>query len=199
MRLPEVILQQRVIPVARGMDAATAPHLVAALAEGGITSLEITVEATGGLEAIASVAGGETTVGAGTVVSVDQARSAADAGAAFLVTPHVDTELMGWATANDVPVVPGALTPGEIAAAWRYEPPAVKVFPAHVGGPRYLKSLLGPYPDLAMIPTGGVDGENVASFIAAGAVAVGVGGWLTSHSDLSLVTERARELVSRLV
>lgn len=116
-----------------------------------------------------------------------------------MVTPHLDVDLLEWAQTNEVDMIPGALTPSEIFAARQYQPPAVKLFPAHLGGPEYLSSLLGPYPDLALIPTGGVTGDNARSFLEAGAVAVGVGGWLTSHSELSVVTERARQLASQVV
>lgn len=153
----------------------------------------------GGLDAIAAIAGGETTVGAGTVVSVGQAGQAVDAGAEFLVSPHLDPELLEWAVAHDIPLIPGALTPTEIVAARRHDPPAVKVFPAHVGGPQYLRSLLAPYPDLQLIPTGGVNGDNAAEYLAAGAAAVGVGGWLTGLADLDVVTERAGQLMSQVV
>lgn len=199
MRLPTVVLAERIVPVVRGLDAARAPALVKALAAGGIHSIEVTVEAAGGLEAIAAISGGETTVGAGTVVSVRQAGQAVDAGAEFLVSPHLDPELLEWAVAHDIPLIPGALTPTEIVAARRHDPLAVKVFPAHIGGPQYLRSLLAPYPDLQLIPTGGVNGDNAAEYLAAGAAAVGVGGWLTGPADLDVVTERAGQLLSQVV
>jgi 2-dehydro-3-deoxyphosphogluconate aldolase/(4S)-4-hydroxy-2-oxoglutarate aldolase len=199
MSLPSTVLSERIIPVVRGLDATTAPVLIDALVAGGIHSIEITVEAPGGLEAIAAISGGEVTVGAGTIVAIDQAARAVDAGVDFLVTPHLDLALLDWAKSNDVALIPGAFTPTEIVTAWRHEPPAIKVFPAHVGGPRYLRSLLDPYPGLRMIPTGGVDGDNVRDYLDAGAVAVGVGSWLTSHSDLAVVTERAQRLLSQVV
>lgn len=199
MKLAAAILNERIVPVARGLDATSAPLLTGALVSGGLHVIEITVESAGGIDAIAAVAGGETTVGAGTIVTIDQASRAIDAGAEFLVTPHLDLDLLEWARTNEVDMIPGALTPSEIFAAWQYQPPAVKLFPAHVGGPEYLPSLLGPYPDLALIPTGGVTGDNFRAFLEAGAVAVGVGGWLTSHSDLSVVAERARQLASQVV
>lgn len=197
--LPDAIVTERVIPVARGLDGSTAPALADALLEGGLSSLEVTVEGPGGIDALESLRDRGVTAGAGTVVSVDQAVAATAAGARFLVSPHLDIELVEWAGERDVPLIPGALTPTEVATAWRHQPPAVKIFPAHVGGPGYLESLLGPYPDLALIPTGGVDGDNAGAYVSAGAVAVGVGGWLTGHADLSEVTRRARLLVTRVV
>lgn len=199
MSLPDAIINERVIPVARGLDGSTAPALAEALLEGGLSSIEVTVEGPGGIDALESLRDTGVTVGAGTVVSVDQARAATAAGARFLVSPHLDTELADWARDHDVPLIPGALTPTEVANAWSHQPPAVKVFPAHVGGPDYLKSLLGPYPDLALIPTGGIDGDNAASYLSAGAVAVGLGGWLTGHADLAEVTRRACLVLARVV
>jgi 2-dehydro-3-deoxyphosphogluconate aldolase / (4S)-4-hydroxy-2-oxoglutarate aldolase len=199
MTLPPSVLAERLIPIARGLDAASAPRLVSALGSGGIHTIEITVEAAGGLDAISSVVGVEVTVGAGTIVSVHQASQAVDAGAEFLVSPHLDPELLDWAKTAGVPLIPGALTPTELVTASQHQPPAVKLFPAHVGGPDYVRSLLAPYPDLRVIPTGGVDGINAGDYLAAGAVAVGVGGWLTAHADMALVTERARQLVSQVV
>lgn len=199
MSLAATVLNKRIIPVARGLDARSAPALAGALAAGGLDIIEITVESASGFDAIAAVVGGETTVGAGTVVAIDQARRAVDAGAEFLVTPHLDVALLEWAGANGVFMIPGALTPTEVFAARRYEPPAVKLFPAHLGGPEYLRSLLGPYPYLRLIPTGGVTGDNARAYLEAGAAAIGVGGWLTSSSDLSMVTRRARQLVAQVV
>lgn len=197
--LPDAIISEKVIPVARGLDGSTAPPLAEALSAGGLSSLEVTVEGPGGIDALESLRDRDVTAGAGTVVSVDQAVAATAAGAQFLVSPHLDLDLVDWAHEHGVPLIPGALTPTEVATAWRRQPPAVKIFPAHIGGPGYLKSLLGPYPDLVLIPTGGVDGDNAGAFLSAGAVAVGVGGWLTGHADLSEVTRRARLLVARVV
>jgi 2-dehydro-3-deoxyphosphogluconate aldolase/(4S)-4-hydroxy-2-oxoglutarate aldolase len=139
------------------------------------------------------------TVGAGTVITVDEAVDAVSAGASFLVSPHLDRRLLEWARANEIAFLPGGLTPTEIASAWGRGAAAVKVFPASVGGPGYLRSLLAPYPDLILVPTGGVDGDNVAAYLAAGAAAVGVGGWLTSHADLDVVIARARLLLAQVV
>jgi len=197
--LPEAVYVERVIPVARGLDDITAPPLVEALARGGISTIEITIEGNTGLRAIEAVAGSGSIVAAGTVLSVGEAERAMDSGATFLVSPHLDTELLSWAVENEVPLIPGAFTPSEIAAARRFDPPAIKLFPASLGGPGHIKSLFGPYPDLVVIPTGGIDGDNASAYLAAGAMAVGVGSWLTSHDDLDLVCERAALLRSRVV
>lgn len=197
--LPESILRERVIPIARGLNARSALELTAALFDSGLTTIEVTVERPGGFDAIEALRDGGMTVGAGTVLTADQAASAVAAGAQFLVSPHLDRDLVGWVGHNDVPLIPGGLTPTEIAAAWALEVPAVKIFPASIGGPEYVKSLLAPYPDLALIPTGGIDAANAAAFLASGAVAVGVGGWLTAAHTLAIVRERASLLRSRVV
>ncbi|MFZ0015468.1 MAG: bifunctional 4-hydroxy-2-oxoglutarate aldolase/2-dehydro-3-deoxy-phosphogluconate aldolase [Acidimicrobiia bacterium] len=159
-----------------------------------MNTIEITVEGPGGLEAVATVAGGDVAVGAGTVTTVSQARQAVEAGAVFLVCPHLDPELMAWAADRGTPLIPGAWTPSEIAAAGKHEPPAVKLFPANVGGPDYVKTLLGPYPNLRLIPTGGVTAQNAGDYLSAGAVAVGVGSWLTRLDDEAETIRRARLL-----
>jgi len=199
MRLPETIIDEKVIPVARGLSESTAMLLVEDLAAGGIHSIEITVESPEAFGAIVAVSGSEFTIGAGTVMSVPDADRAVSAGAEFVVSPHLDVALVQWASDNEVAYVPGALTPTEVASARRLRPAAVKLFPASLGGPKYLKSLFGPWPDLRVIPTGGIDAGNIVSFLDAGAVAVGVGGWLTAHDDRALVTERAAELRAQVV
>jgi 2-dehydro-3-deoxyphosphogluconate aldolase/(4S)-4-hydroxy-2-oxoglutarate aldolase len=197
--LPGRITDERLIPVARGLDSTSAPRLALALLDGGVSTIEVTLEGPAGMDALEALQDVDITVGAGTIVTLDQGRSAVAAGAEFLVSPHLVTDLADWSKAREIPYIPGALTPTEIAIAWRCEPAAVKIFPAHVGGPSYVRSLLGPYPDVVLIPTGGVDSANASGFIEAGAVAVGVGGWLTSHSDLSVVTERTREVLGQVV
>lgn len=194
--LPDAIFEERIIAVARGQDATTAPDLAASLHTGGLNVLEITVEAAGGIEAIAALADGTTVIGAGTVTTLEQASSAVAVGASFLVSPHLDEALMAWSSTRGVPFIPGVFTPTEIHAARMAGARAVKLYPASLGGPTLLRGLLGPYPDLAVIPTGGVDGSNAAAYLEAGAVAVGVGGWLTGGTDPGLIAERARLLAS---
>lgn len=197
--LPTSIVSERVIPVARGVTRRTAADLVSALVAGGLTTLEITVEGDGGFDAIRSVADGPATIGAGTVTGVEKAERAVEAGAAFLVSPHFDEELTRWALDNGEALIPGALSPSEVAIAWRSGAPAVKLFPASLGGPSYVGALLAPYPDLALVPTGGVNVDNARSYLEAGAVAVGVGEWLTGGLEPEEVTERAALLVAEVV
>jgi 2-dehydro-3-deoxyphosphogluconate aldolase/(4S)-4-hydroxy-2-oxoglutarate aldolase len=194
--LPEVILTERVIPVVRGLTAHRAHRLAAALAEGGVTSLEVTMESGDALGAITSLAGTGTTVGAGTVMTLEEGRSAIDAGALFLVSPHFDPHLVEWTRDEGIPYLPGVMTPTEVALAISKGVTTVKLFPAEFGGPGMIRALRGPFPSLGIVPTGGITADNAAEFIAAGAVAVGVGSWLTGGEDLSVVSERSRLLRS---
>ena len=197
--LPEAVLVERIIPIARGLTAESAQPLAEALEQGGITTIEITVENPAGFEAIHALASGPMTVGAGTITSLPEAQSAVSAGAEFLVSPHLDEDLVGWASVNGIPLIPGGFSPTEISRAWAMDVPAVKVFPVSVGGPDLIRSLLGPYPDLLLIPTGGVDAANAKDYLSAGGVAVGVGGWLTSHAEMTVVAERATLLRNQVV
>jgi 2-dehydro-3-deoxyphosphogluconate aldolase/(4S)-4-hydroxy-2-oxoglutarate aldolase len=196
--LPDAIVEQRVIAVARDMTAETAPGLASALRRGGLTVLEVTVEGQGGIDAIRSLRDSEVTVGAGTVTSVGLATAAVEAGAGFLVSPHFDPELTRWALDRGVPIIPGGLTPGELLAVWKSGAPAVKVFPASLGGPDLIRAIRGPFPEIRLIPTGGITAENAVAYLGSGSVAVGVGGWLTGGSDRGLVADRAALLIESI-
>src|SRR5439155_18346764 len=114
--------------------------------------------------------------GAGTVRTVDDVDAAVGAGAAYLVSPHTDPALAARSRQLGAAYLPGAFTPTEIVAAWAAGAAAVKLFPARLGGPRYLRDIREPLPDIPIVPTGGVSAQNVADWFAAGAGAVGVGG-----------------------
>jgi 2-dehydro-3-deoxyphosphogluconate aldolase/(4S)-4-hydroxy-2-oxoglutarate aldolase len=134
-------------------------------------------------------------VGAGTVLSLEAARRAIDAGATFIVMPHLDVEIVEWAARLDIPAFPGCATPTEILAAWRAGAAAVKAFPASSLGPGFVRELRGPFPDIPLLPTGGVTLESAPAFIAAGAIGVGMGGWLIGDGDPAGVRERAGQVV----
>jgi 2-dehydro-3-deoxyphosphogluconate aldolase/(4S)-4-hydroxy-2-oxoglutarate aldolase len=196
--IPALITETRAIAVGRHIPAADAPHIGAALVAGGVRVMELTLnepeaDALSAIEALAGAADDlGALVGAGTVTSISAAQRAVDAGAQFLVMPHGDTELIAWCALKDVPCFPGALTPTEIHAAWSAGASAVKLFPAAAVGPGYLKQIAGPFPDIPMVPTGGVSAQTAGDWISAGAVAVGMGGWLIGNGDPAGVTERAR-------
>lgn len=196
--LPDVIREHRVIAVARGVTPQTAAALAEALLEGGIGVLEITVEEEAGIPTLAGLHRSGILVGAGTVTSVGQAVAAVEAGASFLVSPHHDPALSGWAAGRAVPFIPGGFTPTEIHSAWASGATAVKVFPASLGGPELIAAIKAPFPDVDLIPTGGIMADNAKAYLDAGAVAVGVGGWLTGHSEMAVVAGRAAELVAAL-
>jgi 2-dehydro-3-deoxyphosphogluconate aldolase/(4S)-4-hydroxy-2-oxoglutarate aldolase len=193
--LPAPIVEGRVIAIARRLEPATLPAVAEALAANGIRVFEVTIDSPGAVESIRALAEGPLAerllVGAGTVLSVGEAEAAVAAGARFLVTPHLDPELIGWAAERGIPILPGAFTPTEIVTAWRAGAAAVKLFPASVAGPAFIRDFRGPFPDIPLIPTGGVSVENAADFLRAGAVAVGLGSWLTGAGDPAEVARRA--------
>ena len=197
--IPEGLVTGGVVAIARRLTAESAPQVADALFAGGVLAFEITlnepVEAA--LRAIESVArrSPELAIGAGTVLSIDAAQRALDAGATFLVMPHTDSELVAWAAARGIPTLPGAATPSEVLAAWRAGAAAVKVFPASVVGPAFVRECRGPFPDIPLVPSGGVTVETAGDFVRAGAVAVGVGSWLIGDAGPDGVTSRARQIV----
>jgi len=194
--LPEVTLDQRVLAIARGVPRRRLPGLAAALSAGGIHSLEVTLDSDDALSCVEDLAaaGSDLVIGAGTVLDVASARAAVAAGARFLVMPVLDEAVLRWAVDRGVPALPGAQSPSEIWAAWRAGASAVKLFPAGALGPRYLRELRGPFRDIPIVPTGGVDDGNAAAFLAAGAAALAVGGHLVGDADPSGVTRRAAAL-----
>jgi 2-dehydro-3-deoxyphosphogluconate aldolase/(4S)-4-hydroxy-2-oxoglutarate aldolase len=178
---------------------------VEALVAGDLPVVEITLtipDALAVMRAVTARFGDTVLVGAGTVTSAEQARAAVRAGARFIVSPGFDPEIVEAAHALDVPVMPGVLTPSEIMAASRAGADWLKIFPCSaLGGPQYLRALRGPFPRLKLMPTGGVSLENASDYLAAGAVALGVGSELVDPQQLEVgrpasLTERARAFVT---
>jgi 2-dehydro-3-deoxyphosphogluconate aldolase/(4S)-4-hydroxy-2-oxoglutarate aldolase len=200
-QIPAGITTGGVVAIGRRVRAAAGPDIAAARAEGGVRAFELTLnepeaDALDAIEAVAAVAPGlGLDVGAGTVLSVDAARRAIDAGATFIVMPHLDLEIVAWAAMFDFPAFPGCATPTEILAAWRAGAAAVKAFPASSLGPGFIRELRGPFPDIPLLPTGGVTLETAPTFITAGAIGVGMGGWLLGDGDPTSVRERAGQVV----
>jgi len=190
-QLPGAVFDTRVIPVLRGLDTARAVAVAGVLHDSGIAVVEITMESPDAGASIRACIAAGSVVGAGTVLTIADAEAAVDAGAEFLVAPHTDLDVVGWAVDRSIPIVPGCFTPTEVATAWRVGASAIKIFPASVGGPDLLSAVRGPFGDLPLIPTGGVTAANAASFLAAGAVAVCIGGWLTNHDDPHVIAVRA--------
>jgi 2-dehydro-3-deoxyphosphogluconate aldolase/(4S)-4-hydroxy-2-oxoglutarate aldolase len=200
----DVLRADRALTVVR---ADTIPDVVAlchALAEGGLRTVELTFTTPGVLEHLAKAARVPgVLLGAGTVLTADQARGAIDAGARFLVTPGLRATVAEVAVAAGVPVFLGAFTPTEVAQALDLGSAAVKIFPAGRLGPGYLKDLRGPYPGVALLPSGGVSAENARAFLDAGALAVCAGTSVVppavvSAGNWSEITERARTFAAAL-
>jgi 2-dehydro-3-deoxyphosphogluconate aldolase/(4S)-4-hydroxy-2-oxoglutarate aldolase len=176
------------LAVVRAPDPDSALRGVDALVEGGITGIEVTYSTPDAPKVISAVAdryGDRVHLGAGTVVTAHQAREAADAGAQFLVSPGTEPKLTTAMLDTSLMVMTGALTPSEVMHATRLGVHAVKIFPANQVGPGFLKALKAPFPDVSLMPTGGVNADNLAEWFAAGAVAVGAGGDLVSTADLA--------------
>ncbi len=180
------------------IESAAAPAMDAAI-RGGFTIVEFTLTIPKALERIAEFAKRDVIVGAGTVMSVDQARDAVKAGARFLVSPVVDEAVIKAAADLGVAMLPGAYTPTEMLRAHRAGAPLVKLFPAPHDGPTFLRQVLGPMPFLRIVPTAGVDASNAQAMLEAGAWAVGFvsslfdGGEL-KRGDWAAVEGRARVL-----
>jgi 2-dehydro-3-deoxyphosphogluconate aldolase / (4S)-4-hydroxy-2-oxoglutarate aldolase len=194
-----------IIPVIRASSADAAMRVIEALISGGLPVAEVTMTVPNAIEAIAAASrrfGGDVLLAAGTVTDGATARRAIDAGAEMIVSPCLVKEVIEVARSNDIAVVSGALTPTEILAALMAGADLVKVFPANsVGGPAYLRALRGPFPDLELVPTGGVTLDNVGDFFRAGAAAVGVGGELVSRElldkgDYAAITAMAARFVA---
>ncbi|MBC6463208.1 bifunctional 4-hydroxy-2-oxoglutarate aldolase/2-dehydro-3-deoxy-phosphogluconate aldolase [Actinomadura sp. HBU206391] len=177
-----------VVAVLRAPDPSSAVRGVEALVAGGVTGIEITYSTPDAPSVIAEIArrhGDDVLLGAGTVTTPEQAIEAVDAGARFLVSPGSTDELGRAMLATGVTLLLGALTPSEVMRVSALGAHAVKIFPASLGGPGYLRSLRGPFPAVPFVPTGGVNEENVGTWLSAGAVAVGAGGELCSTADLA--------------
>jgi 2-dehydro-3-deoxyphosphogluconate aldolase / (4S)-4-hydroxy-2-oxoglutarate aldolase len=199
------IVEVGIVPVIRASSPRLARAAAEAVAEGGIPVFEITMTVPNAIQVIRELAKDNSAgflIGAGTVLDANAALLCLDAGAQFLVSPGLDIGMIGVARKSDVPVLPGALTPTEIMAAAKAGADLIKVFPcASVGGPAYIKALRGPFPKLPFIPTGGVNLDNAADFIRAGATALGVGGELVEKAALEagktdIIVANARRFVA---
>jgi 2-dehydro-3-deoxyphosphogluconate aldolase / (4S)-4-hydroxy-2-oxoglutarate aldolase len=193
------LAQSGVVAILRGSTDRHLEGVARTLGEAGVTCLELTLTTPGALDALARVRAGlsgEVALGMGSVIDADQAAACLDAGADFLVSPGVCADVAVYAAEHGVACYPGGWTPTELLEAWRLRAPAVKLFPAASGGPRHLKDVRAPLPHIPLVPTGGVALDQIADYIAAGAVAVGLGGPLVGDAldggSLSDLAERAR-------
>ncbi len=193
-----------IVPVVRSATVEDATRAVEAICAGGIPILEITMTIPNAISVIDHVVrehGRTALIGAGTVTTGEQAEQCINAGAEFLVSPGLSIHVLAVAQACAKLAIPGALTPTELMHAQDNGARLIKIFPCgNVGGPKYVQSLKAPFPNTALIPTGGVNVSNAADYIAAGAFALGVGGDLVNAAALrdgnvTKITQAARELV----
>src|SRR6476620_3934428 len=196
------IIEVGIVPVVRTSSAEGAIKAIDAIYRGGIRAAEITMTVPGAIRALEKVAdqyGDKLVLGAGTVIDPETARSCMLAGAEFFVTPSLRVATIEIAKRYSKVIFPGALTPTEVLAAWEAGADAVKIFPCgNVGGAKYIKALKGPFPQIEMVPTGGVNLETIGEFLKAGSCACGVGGELVDaklmkEGRFDQIEERARQ------
>jgi 2-dehydro-3-deoxyphosphogluconate aldolase/(4S)-4-hydroxy-2-oxoglutarate aldolase len=193
------ILGVGIIPAVRVYSESEALFAAEAVCSSGIPIVELTMTIPGAIGVIEQLTRYRTDiiVGAGTVSDVETACRCLDAGAGFLTTPGLDLEIVEFALKRNVAVLPGALTPGEIMAAWKAGCEFVKVFPcAQVGGPDYIRALKSPFPQIPLIASGGVNQKNAGDYIRAGAAALGIGQHLIHQNAIK---KRQREWIHELV
>jgi len=182
------ILKSGIVAVVRSESSAALVKVVQALAEGGVTAAEVTFTVPDAVEVIRQIrreVGDAVVLGAGTVLDSETARAAILAGAEYIVAPTLNLDVIRLCRRYDKVVMPGAFTPTEVLAAWEAGADVVKIFPADVGGPAYLKALRGPLPQIRLMPTGGVDLSTAESFLKAGACCLGVGSALVDPNAIA--------------
>jgi 2-dehydro-3-deoxyphosphogluconate aldolase/(4S)-4-hydroxy-2-oxoglutarate aldolase len=203
LQIPERTAAAKLIVVVRAPQAADYDRVLDVLIDAGIRSVELTLTTPGTIERLPKLLaqfGDAADIAVGTVTDGRQLTAAVDAGAHYLVTPITDPDLVEAANRAGVPIVPGGLTPTELFAAWRTGAAAVKIFPANQVGPGYIKDLRGPFPGIAVVPSGGVDLDGAAAWLRAGAAAVSVGGPLLGDAfrggDLGALRHRTETFVA---
>ena len=202
-----LLQKNKAIAVIRASRCDRAINMAKAVANGGIQLIEITWNSDRAAETIAQLRAElpACTIGTGTLLNIDQLHQVCAIGAQFLFTPHTELEIIQVAKENNLPVIPGALSPTEIVRAWHQGVSCVKVFPVQaVGGASYIKSLQAPLGHIPLIPTGGVTLENARSFIQAGAIAVGLSGELfpqelVAAENWEAIALRAKTLLQNLL
>jgi len=197
------VLDCGIVAVVRTAESQQLVEVARALADGGVTVVEITMTVPGALEIIRQVRqtlGDRILLGAGTVLDAETARAVLLAGAEYIVAPTVNLEVIRLCQRYDKLVMPGAFTPTEILGAWEAGADIVKVFPAEVVGPAYFKAVRGPLPQVRLMPTGGVDLGTAAAFLKAGACCLGIGGQLVEPRAVAERNfERIRDLARQYV
>jgi 2-dehydro-3-deoxyphosphogluconate aldolase/(4S)-4-hydroxy-2-oxoglutarate aldolase len=207
MDKPEILrrlVDPGIIAIIRADSSEQLVEAAEALLAGGVTAMEVTMTTPGALAVIADISrrlGNRIVLGVGSVTDPETLRAAVDAGAEFIVTPVTKPEVIAAANALGKPIASGAFTPTECLLAHESGADFVKLFPADLGGPAYIKSLLAPLPMLRIVPTGGVTPQTCRAFLEAGSVALGAGSALVSKDILASanwakLTARAQEFVT---
>jgi 2-dehydro-3-deoxyphosphogluconate aldolase/(4S)-4-hydroxy-2-oxoglutarate aldolase len=198
------VLDCGIVAVVRSEDSQQLVEVARALADGGVTVVEITMSVPNALDVLRQVRqalGDRILLGAGTVLDPETARMVLLAGAEYIVAPTVNLDLIRLCRRYDKLVMPGAFTPTEIVTAWEAGADIVKVFPAEIVGPAYFKAMRGPLPQIRLMPTGGVDLTTAAEFVKAGACCLGIGGQLVepkavAERNFERIRDRARQYVT---
>ena len=188
MNVMERCINCGVVPVVVIENLKDAVPTAKAMLAGGVDVMEITMRTAAGLDSIRTVSAEcpDMLVGAGTVITLDQCKACVEAGAKFIVSPGFDPEVVAWCMENEVPVLPGCVTPTEIMAAMKLGCKTVKFFPANVyGGLNAMKGLAGPFGGLKFLPTGGVSAKNLAEYLAAPFISAVGGSWMCTKADIS--------------
>jgi 2-dehydro-3-deoxyphosphogluconate aldolase/(4S)-4-hydroxy-2-oxoglutarate aldolase len=195
------IFESGIVAVVRSETADPLVKVARALASGGVTAIEVTFTVPNAIDVIRQLRqelGDSIVLGAGTVLDPETARAAILAGAEFVVSPVLNHDVIRLSRRYDTAVMPGALTPTEVLSAWESGADIVKIFPADLGGPAYLKALHGPLPKVRLMPTGGVDLTTAESFLKSGACCLGVGSALVDPRAVSSADfPRIRELATQ--
>lgn len=201
----QYILQHKIVAILRGLNAKDVINVAMAIHEGGINVIEVTLNSNDALSLIQQLSntfGGKILVGAGTVLTVKDARSAIDAGARFLISPMLDIDVIEIAKDNSIVSIPGAYTPTEIFTAYKHDADIIKIFPAQ--SPEYVKQVLAPLNMALVMPTGGIGIGNIEAYKQAGASAFGIGSSLVNGKEkvnelyLQNLTAKAKRFVDAI-
>jgi 2-dehydro-3-deoxyphosphogluconate aldolase/(4S)-4-hydroxy-2-oxoglutarate aldolase len=200
------VLDSGLVAIIRSPSSEVLVDVAEALVAGGIDVMEVTFTVPNAIDVLGAVRkklGDRILLGAGTVLDTETARAALLAGAEFIVTPTVNPKVIEMCRRYDKVILPGGFTPTEILTAWEAGADAVKVFPAEIGGPAHLRAVKGPFPQIRLVPTGGVNLETLNDFVKAGAAAVGLGSALVEKSaieqrNFARITDLAKQYVAAM-
>jgi 2-dehydro-3-deoxyphosphogluconate aldolase/(4S)-4-hydroxy-2-oxoglutarate aldolase len=206
MNFVDLVKENQVIAIIRGIEKKDIIPVAEALYKGGIKLVEVTMNTDGASEMISMLHekfDNQLYIGAGTVLDVEEAKEAIAAGATYFVTPNVDAEIIRFALDHNIGILPGVMTPTEVVQAHKAGAKIVKVFPTSVLGTQYVKELQGPLSHIPMVAVGGVRPDNVADFMKAGAVGIGVGGSLIDKTaiesgNFEIITKKAELLLQKI-